>query len=558
MRSLFYTVISLLALLLIPVSASTAQTADKPFIFPVAGTPGPSNWLFGQAYGNTTGAYNFGEFWYSAGQGLHFGIDIAMPCGTQLVAVADGEVMFVDNLSFGSGPHNLLIRHDNGIVSLYGHLLQPATFIPGQRVTQGQIIALSGDPDITCESRPHLHYEARSSNYGTTYNPVDYIDVNWHMLASAGAFGYPLFQQDLFNAGRWMTLEDQPDVVFGGRILNNYDFVWPLDSGEAPPPNPQLDRDLGPLPEETNWSLRQIGSNGCCINVWWHPTDPDQLQVINGAPGQRAQVEAWSANTGTATEILQSAPPVPTSPDGSLNVFSAPSYVTINRPVDGVEWVVYTGAPPAISPDNRQLVWVTSGGPRVPGQPAPPASIWLSDINGDNARIIISDAGFGVQWLDMDRLLIRQSFTGRITALTVYDTSDSSVYSLGNFRNLRGLSVAPGGNRLMYMLTWQSDPATDGVYVLDVAEGAVPQQLPWFGGWRWRDRDSVYYLPLDANNRFHSLAYYHIPSGENRILTTPETLPFTIKNGDWDVSVDGKRIVFHEAADNEMWLLEMD
>lgn len=552
-------VLGLIALLLAitPGDSTHAQTPDQPFILPVAGEPGPSGWLFGQAYGNTTGAYNFGEFWYSAGQGLHFGLDLAMPCGTPLLAVADGEVMFVDNLSFGAGPHNLLIRHDNGVVSLYGHLLQPAALMPGQRVTQGQVIGQSGDPDVTCDSRPHLHYEARSTDYGTTYNPIPYIDANWHMLASAGAFGYPLFQQDMFNAGRWMSLEDQPNVVFGGRILNDYNFTYPAGYNNEAPETAVINRDLGPLPQDATWSLRQIGGD-CCVNAWWHPTDPDGLRVINGVPNQRANVEAWSAETGMVTGIVESAPPANKSPDSTLSIYEAPNYVTIQRATDGAEWVVYTGASPAVSTDNSKLVWVTRSGARVPGRAAVPASVWVADINGENARIILSDAGFNVRWLDADRLLITQRFAGRITALNVYDTRDGSVTSLGNYRNLRGLSVSPGGGRLMFMLTWQDDPTLDGVYVLDTVAGATPQRLPWFGGWRWRDRDSVYYLPLDANSRFHSLAYYHIPSGENRVLTTPDTLPFTIKNGDWDVSADGRRIVFQEAADNGLWLLEMD
>ena len=94
----------------------------KPFIMPIAQPASPSTWLFGGAYGNTTGAFNFGTAWYSAGQGLHFGVDITMPCKTPLIAVADGEVIYVDNLTFGAGPHNLILRHkDAGVTTLYGH-----------------------------------------------------------------------------------------------------------------------------------------------------------------------------------------------------------------------------------------------------------------------------------------------------------------------------------------------------------------------------------------------------------------------------------------------------
>ncbi len=244
-------VLLILLFSLIPLHFSFAQTADRPLIMPVQGPPGPDHWLFGQAYGNTTGAYRFGTAWYSAGEGLHFGIDLSMPCGTPLVAVADGEVLYVDNMSFGSAPHNLLIGHtDLGLVSLYGHLLDTPDLQPGQHVTQGQVVGQSGTPDDTCDSRPHLHYELRSANYGTTYNPVQYIDAHWDSLALIGPYSYPLFATDLNNARRWVTLDDQPDVVFGGRRLNDYANVYPSASNQGPPDTAPL-RDL----PEPDWQL---------------------------------------------------------------------------------------------------------------------------------------------------------------------------------------------------------------------------------------------------------------------------------------------------------------
>jgi hypothetical protein len=84
----------------------------------------------------------------------------------------------------------------------------------------------------------------------------------------------------------------------------------------------------------------------------------------------------------------------------------------------------------------------------------------------------------------------------------------------------------------------------------------VVEKLPWFGGWRWRDGESVYYIPFNPTTDVHQLAYYHIPSGETRFLTDPAVTPFTIANGDWSVSPDGRHIVFLNALDGTMWLLE--
>ena len=86
-----------------------------------------------------------------------------MPCKTPLIAVGDGEVIYVDNLTFGAGPHNLILRHTaSGVTTLYGHLFERPSVQQYQTVKQGDVVALSGDPDVTCDLRPHLHLEVRS------------------------------------------------------------------------------------------------------------------------------------------------------------------------------------------------------------------------------------------------------------------------------------------------------------------------------------------------------------------------------------------------------------
>src|SRR5260221_3122857 len=91
----------------------SARVNDRPFSLPFSTPPSPSTWLLGQQYGNTLGAYNFGPYWYGGGQGLHFGVDFAAPCGTDVVAIADGTVEYIDNFEFGLLPHNLVIVHSD-------------------------------------------------------------------------------------------------------------------------------------------------------------------------------------------------------------------------------------------------------------------------------------------------------------------------------------------------------------------------------------------------------------------------------------------------------------
>ncbi len=198
---------------------------ERPFGLPFADPPGPTTWLLAQAYGNTTGAYASRVTQYSRGQGIHFGIDFSAPCGTVLVAIADGVVSGADG-PWGSAPHNLMIDYPNGYSSMYGHLLQRPNWQRGQAVKRGQPVALSGDPDETCYSRPHLHLEIRSRSYTRWYNPVLFIEADWDTLALTGSFSRG-FEKDLDNPRRWQLLADQPEAEAGGPFLNNFLRPWP-------------------------------------------------------------------------------------------------------------------------------------------------------------------------------------------------------------------------------------------------------------------------------------------------------------------------------------------
>ncbi len=207
-----------------------AKPSTKPFRLPFADPPGPNTWYLGGLYGNTTGAYSERAGMYRAGQGLHFGVDLAAPCGTKLVAIGDGIVAKVDAPEHRALPHNLMLNLDAGYAVLYGHLLERPKLTVGQRVTRGQVIALSGDSFGTCHSAPHLHLEIRSRDYLTAYNPVDLVEADWDSLALIGSYQRG-FERDLANPRQWQYPDDQPLTHFGGALLNNYSQAWPPDWG---------------------------------------------------------------------------------------------------------------------------------------------------------------------------------------------------------------------------------------------------------------------------------------------------------------------------------------
>jgi murein DD-endopeptidase MepM/ murein hydrolase activator NlpD len=213
-----------------PVTSQPARAQPseiRPFRLPFAVETGPSTWLLGQLYGNTTTAYRWRLSQYGAGQGLHFGVDFSARCGTPVVAIGEGVVAKVDATQHGAGPHNLMIDHPNGYASFYGHLLERPRLAPGEVVTAGQQVGVTGDPDETCTSRPHLHLEIRDAgSYRHAYNPVRLIEADWDALALTASGGRG-FERDLDNPRQWQFADDQPDVAFGGPIVNHYTRPWP-------------------------------------------------------------------------------------------------------------------------------------------------------------------------------------------------------------------------------------------------------------------------------------------------------------------------------------------
>jgi len=235
MKPRFLALAGLIALLpllfLAPAPAVSAQvpeppvvTGKPPFRLPFDTLPGLSTWYVVQVYGNTTSAYRWRKTTYDQGQGLHFGVDFSARCRTPVVALGDGKGDAVDALSHGAGPHNLIIRHTNGLLSLYGHLFERPQLRAGQTVRAGEVVALTGDPDLTCTSRPHLHLEIRDGTYGYAFNPIPLIDADWNSLALLGG---SRFERDLENPRQWVSLTDQPVVDFGGSLLNDYSQPWP-------------------------------------------------------------------------------------------------------------------------------------------------------------------------------------------------------------------------------------------------------------------------------------------------------------------------------------------
>lgn len=98
---------------------------------------------------------------------MHYGLDIKVYVGDTIRAAFDGKVRIVKNQGRRGYGKYLVIRHDNGIETVYGHLSKWLVD-ENQRVKSGEPIALGGNTGRSTGS--HLHFETRF--LGIPMNPA--------------------------------------------------------------------------------------------------------------------------------------------------------------------------------------------------------------------------------------------------------------------------------------------------------------------------------------------------------------------------------------------------
>lgn len=101
----------------------------------------------------------------------HKGLDIAGPFGSPVKAMAEGKVEFA-GLRGGFG-NCIMLKHANGIETLYGHLSKILVKV-GDNIDIGQIIGKIGSTGRS--TGPHLHYEIHKN--GQKINPQSFLTLN--------------------------------------------------------------------------------------------------------------------------------------------------------------------------------------------------------------------------------------------------------------------------------------------------------------------------------------------------------------------------------------------
>ncbi|MEG0701763.1 MAG: M23 family metallopeptidase [Muribaculaceae bacterium] len=101
---------------------------------------------------------------------MHKGVDLKVNIGDTIRAAFDGKIRLTKYEGGGYGNY-VIVRHENGLETVYGHLSRFLTR-PNQYVKAGDPIALGGNTGRS--TGPHLHFETRFMGYAI--NPAAIFD----------------------------------------------------------------------------------------------------------------------------------------------------------------------------------------------------------------------------------------------------------------------------------------------------------------------------------------------------------------------------------------------
>lgn len=125
----------------------------------------PNQW---PVNGEISSDYGVRKSPWSRQETFHEGIDIKSSVGTDIVAAADGEVVYSGWMAvYGKA---VVIKHGNGLESKYGHT-SALLVNKGDKVKKGDVIARVGTTGMS--TGPHLHFSIEKK--GQLLDPMIYL-----------------------------------------------------------------------------------------------------------------------------------------------------------------------------------------------------------------------------------------------------------------------------------------------------------------------------------------------------------------------------------------------
>ncbi len=333
----------------------------------------------------------------------------------------------------------------------------------------------------------------------------------------------------------------------------------PQSQAPTPIPSPQSLIPISPI-------FTQLTTGGCCVQPFFLADGARVAFIDRPSAEALTGVYAVPINTPLAQPTLLIEKLGPFSRDLSYSADLLSGQTFVERASDSTKFPINNGGRSiSFSPDASQIAWTV--GQDTGNFDVRRNEIWLANIDGSNAKRIATRYGGGiVAWFNKSpRMLIsgKPNRTDAAPTLAILNLTngddEAQIQPLFTAERMRGFALSPDDSHLVFFIAQAQDESLDGMYSLALDQpNPQPQRLNIFGAYKWRDGNRLLYIPLKLNAPSHELWQLDATTGQSELLIPASaSSPFRVANGDWDVSPDGKHVVFVNARDKNLWLLSL-
>ncbi len=331
----------------------------------------------------------------------------------------------------------------------------------------------------------------------------------------------------------------------------------------TPEPSPTVEEpEEEPAPTATPFAptLVRLTDPGCCVQPFWSADgrevwfidrpDPDEPSALYGVDIETGERRLVSEQIGLP------------SPDGAYRAYVSDEGQTIVEEVEsGEQYLIPSnGRRVFFSPGDERLAWAefTAGSGNFDQMEV---TIKLSNVDGSDDQELITLIGGGIAgWLDDDRLLLVGRVPGTDPDLALFSLSvtDGSRENLMLNQRIYTVRIAPGGEWVLYTVAFGEGQLSesDGLWVVR-SDGSLRFKLETVGSAQWRDSTRLLIIPLELDAPSYQLWQFDTETGEALPLIDPALLSFRVSGAEWAVSPKGDHMVFLNAEDEALWLIDL-
>ena len=372
--------------------------------------------------------------------------------------------------------------------------------------------------------------------------------------------GKGFFRRSITIVGAFIALTIWLVPASAGTLTDRseHDNIPPLATVEqagpvAPTPTPETFFSPVPL-EHAPPSIMSLSEEGCCVGSSWSidsewilffdKPSPDDPMGLYGIPFLGGDVTLFNPRVGSYSQ------------DWSLVAYNEAGVTYVERWADGSRWSIPSeGRQVHISPNGEHVLWEI-GSRAITSPDRRQRMTWVSSVDGSEPHELLTlHGGSFIGWIGDDSILV----SGRLAppdpaGLWKISISDGAAQLLFDTVKPHSVLLSPGGEWLAFTVAFENIPARNGIWAVRT-DGRLSIKLPVYGSYRWRSDGQLLIIPLDINELSPFVLQFDLEQDHIWRITDPEETPLSIANNDWQISPDGKKMVFLSAIDGNLQVL---